>query len=104
MTEIEEKNYKAQIELYEGIRDADNMIIHTIQNAAMGILKKIIEPKMFFENDQKVVELTTDEFTELRVLLARLSSDEGFEQLNGWIAKNYLAPKSEKLKILSILK
>lgn len=104
MTEIEEKSLKAQIELYRGVCDADRMIIHTIQSSAQTVFKGIIDPKMYFKTDQKTVELSVEEFTTIRLLLGRLSSNEGFKELNGWISDGYINPKEEKLKILSMLR
>lgn len=103
MTEMEEKSLKAQIELYKGIRDADNMILHTVQSTASQILNNVVKPKMYTKDGQTTVELTVEEFVKIRVALAQLSTDEGFCQMNAWIKEKYIEPKKEKQKILSIL-
>lgn len=103
MTEMEEKSLKAQIELLKGIKDADNMILHTVQSTASRILNDVVKPKMYTKEGQTTVELTVEEFAKIRVCLAQLSTDEGFCQMNGWIKEKYIEPKKEKQKILSML-
>lgn len=102
MTTIEEKSIKAQIELLKGINHADNMILNLVQSSASKILNEIIESKTL-KKDQTTVELTVEEFTKLRVILASLSSDEGFCEMNSWIKEKYIVPKKEKQNILSML-
>lgn len=104
MNTAEEKNLRTQLDLLQGIRDADNMVINCIQSSAMDTIKKVIEPKMYMDKDQKTVELTVEEFTQIRLTLAHIASDEGLEKLNGWISEKYLNPKKEKIRILNLLK
>ena len=104
MTEIEEKSFKAQLELYKEVCDADRMIIHTVQSSAQTVYDNIISPKMYFKSDQKTVELSVEEFTTIRLLLGRLSSNDGFKELNSWISDSYIKPKEEKVKIISMLR
>jgi len=103
MTVMEEKSLKAQIELLKGIKDADSMILHTVQSTASQILNDIIKPKMYTKEGQTTVELTVEDFTKIRVAFARLSSEEGFCEMNTWIKEKYIEPKKEKEKILSML-
>lgn len=103
MTEIELKSIKAQIDLLKGIKEADNMILHTVQSTASQILNDVIKPKMYTKEGQTTVELTVEEFTKIRVALSQLSSEEGFGQMNGWIKEKYIEPKKEKHRILSML-
>lgn len=103
MTDVEEKSLKAQIELYKGIQETDNMIIYTVQMTANKILNDIIKPKMYTKTGQTTVELTVDEFTEIRVAFAKLANDDGFEELTPWLTEKYLNPKKEKQKILGML-
>jgi len=104
MTEIEKKSLETQNKLYKEIEEADRMILHIIHDAVKGVIKDVICPKMYFEKDQKTVELTTDEFTEIRMLLEKLSKEEGLCGLNDWIKENYITPRNIKAEILSKLK
>lgn len=70
-----EKILTAKINLFEKIKVADMMILHDIQTEARNIRKKMIEDRMFTKDNQKIVEFTVDEFTELRLFLSRLSTD-----------------------------
>lgn len=103
MTAMEEKSLLAQIQLLKDIKDADSMIIYTVQSTASQVLNEVIKPKMYTKDGQTTVELTVEEFTKIRVALARLSSDEGFGEMNGWIKEKHIEPKKEKQKILSML-
>ncbi len=102
MTKLEEKNLKTQIELLEEIVQADDMILHLVQSESRSVLKEVIEPKMFMEEGQKTVEISAEEFTKLRLILARLS-EKNFEELNSYIKESYIDPKKQNKKILSML-
>ena len=102
MTKIEEKSLNTQIELLVAIKEADSVVLHIIQSTASEILNEVVTP-MFTKEGQKTVELTVEEFTKIRVVLAKLSSDEGFSQMNTWIKEKYLEPKKQNQKILSML-
>lgn len=104
MTEIEIKSLKTQIELYKGIVDCDRMILHTVQSTASNVFEDIIRPKMYIKDGQETVELTIEEFKGIRNTLMKLSSNEGFAQMNSYIKSQYIEPKNEKQRILSMLK
>lgn len=103
MTEIEEKSLKTQLELLKGIKDADNMILYTVQSTATKVLKEVVNPKMYTEKGQTTVELTVEDFDKIRVCLTQLSSDDGFGKMNEWIKEKHIEPKKEKQRILSML-
>lgn len=104
MSTAEEKNLRTQLDLLQGICEADNMVLSCIQSTAMDAIKMVIEPKMYMDKDQKTVDLTVEEFTKIRLVLAHIASDEGLAKLNGWLSEKYLNPKKEKLRILNLLK
>lgn len=102
MTEIEVKTLKAQLSLLKEISTIDRMILRCIQDTASSALD-IIKPKRFYKEDQKTIELSISEFEEILKTLQKLSTDKGFEEINSWIKNQYILPKEEKLKILSLL-
>lgn len=104
MKDAEEKILKAQVVLFQEILDIDDMIINTIQNTSRRVFNDVIKDKMFFNEGQETVVLTADEFNQIRVVLARLSENDGLKQLDSYINQSYFKPKEEKLKILRMLK
>lgn len=104
MTEMEEKSFKTQIELYKNINEYDNMIIHTVHDVAARLFDKIVQPKIFMKEGQTNVEFSPEEFMQLKLALIHLSSDEGFNELDESIRERYISPKKEKLKILRMLR
>ncbi len=104
MNKAEEKNLLVQVDLLEGIREADSMILSCIQSNAMDVMKKVIEPKMYTEPGQATVELTVEEFNKIRYTLATIGLPEGLKELTPWIEDAYLNPKKEKIRLLNLLK
>ena len=103
MTKMEEKSLLTQIELYKEIASIDTMILYMVQLTAQEVLNKVVKPKMYTKSDQTTVELTVEEFAQIRVALAKLSSDEGFKEMNLHIEHQYIKPKEEKIKIIRML-
>lgn len=103
MESAEIKNLKTKLKLYEEVGTANHMILYNIQIAAGVMIRKVIEPKMFFKKGQETVELTTDEFTKIRVLLAQISIDNELEKLGDGTVGKYLSEKNEKLRIIAML-
>ena len=104
MDKSEEKNLKTQLILCNEIREIDKMILFEVQLSAQDVLSNIIAPKVYMKSDQETVELTVEEFTKLRLLLARLSSDKGLLELNSHMKEKYIEPKKEKVRILDLLR
>ena len=102
MTEIEIKSLQAKLELSNEIRYIDKMIIHYVQNTAKELLKNILNPK-YYTKENETIEFTIEEFETLKKGLKKLDSDEGFKYLTSSFNEDYLIPKKEKLKILSML-
>jgi hypothetical protein len=104
MTPIEEKSLNAQITLSKEIITIDNMILHLVQNHVNDVFTKIIQPKTYdIKSDQDKVEFTVDEFKKIKTVLEELKDEKGLVNINSWIDRDYLAPKEEKMKILSLL-
>ena len=102
MTEIEIKSLQAKLELNNQIRYIDKMIIYYVQNTAKELLKNILYPK-YYTKENETIEFTIEEFETLKKGLKKLDSDEGFKYLTSSFNEDYLIPKKEKLKILSML-
>ena len=105
MTELEEKNIKTQLQLAKEIRSADDMIIHCIRSEG-GSLLQSIKDKCFFKEGQTTVELTSTEFNNIRVFLARLSihtPNTDFGKINNGMVADYLNEKQIKSRILGLL-
>lgn len=62
------------------------MIAYNISAKAGNLMHDIIEPKMYFKDGQTTVELTTEEFTKLRVFLAALSENK-LDGIEKWLEK-----------------
>jgi len=103
MKSSEVKNLKTKLKLYEEVHSAESSILYNIQNEAGMALKKVIEPKMFFKDGQETVELTAEEFTQIRLVLARISLNDGLKELGHGLVERYLNEKSEKLRIIGML-
>lgn len=103
MTTIEEKSLRTQLELLSQIERCSDMIIYLMQKTAENVLKSVIQPHMYIKDGQTTVELTVDDFTELRVALVRLASDAGLREINSYIESSYLTPRIENKKILKML-
>ena len=103
MKNPEIKNLETKLKLYEEVQNADNMILNHIQNACGLVLSQIIKPKMFFKEGQETVKLTADEFTQIRVLLARISLNDYMKEIGSGMVKEYLNEKREKLRIIGML-
>lgn len=103
MTEIEEKSLKTQLTLCKEIRECDNMIIHLINDKAKTTYKKVVESKSYIKEGQENVEFTIDEFNQIKDTLQQIMNKDGMCKINSWIKEQYILPKEEKLKILSML-
>ncbi len=103
MTEVEQKSFKAQLELYKRIKECDSMIIHTIQSNSSFILRELRDVKKIVDGDEKTYQLTEKQYDELLNLLKCISSTDGLNNLNAWIKESYITPKNESQKILSML-
>lgn len=105
MTEIEEKSLKTQLKLSEEIHNADRMIIHLVRSSGRQLLQTISQ-KSYLKEGQTTVELTVEEFTNIRVFLARLSEqspNSEFGRINDDMVSTYLQEKETKMNILRML-
>lgn len=101
MKSAETRNQEAIIKLLQDIRQAEHMIAYNISAKAGNLLHDIIVPKMYFKDGQTTVELTTEEFTRLRVFLAALKEDK-LDGLDKWLEK-YQQEIKTKQEIYSML-
>lgn len=102
MTTIEEKSLLAQVQLLKEIVDCDNMIIHTMVQAANGCtLPNPISSSS--SPDEVAVKFTNKQYETLAIALSNLSSDSGLKNLNSWIDSKYISAKEEKARLLRLL-
>ena len=66
--------------------------------ALKGVIRIVASSK-----ENETIEFTIEEFETLKKGLKKLDSDEGFKYLTSSFNEDYLIPKKEKLKILSML-
>jgi hypothetical protein len=102
MTDLEIKNINAQLTLHKEIKAAENMILYYICSDASKLLNEVIKPKMWLKDNQKTVELTTDEFNQIRQFISRLDQ-KGLKELGNGHVEKYIDEKEVKSKILNML-
>ena len=68
------------------------MIIYLIQSEASTVLNDIIDSKIYTKEGQKTVELSVEDFSDLRLSLQKIATDEGLKRLNNYIKAQYIDP------------
>jgi hypothetical protein len=94
-------NLKARVKLLEDIKQADHMLMYSVQTQARILFDEVIKPIMYVKNGQTTSELPVDDVVKLRVFLANL-----FENNLGNIdslCHKYTTEKITKEEILAIL-
>lgn len=101
MTELEDKNLKAQIKLQDDIIKADRMIIYQITARANEILTIFNSKYNISSKVEFPLTFTQKEYEELFPMLSEIAYEDSLDKVGS--LKSYIEEKKNKTEILKLL-
>lgn len=99
---LADNNLQVQLELYRENEQHQSMIEFYIASEAAVLMKQVIEPQMFVEDKQKIVEVKVEDHARLRVFLANLMDKKNWNGINKHIG-NYIDARNKNKEIIGKL-